>query len=470
MTKPHILFFARGYQADFYPELTDDRYEAVFVTMTRAEADRVRAKGQTVTACFEEDFDTLAPAEIPPHYLHTSFMSDRFLGRFDQATRLDILGKEIAFWRVLMDRFKPAAVMNELVAIEISEVLLIESRAQNIPYLAALMCVIEGYFYWLPNPISLSGQKLDLPTQPSATALNIADTYLEELRQADYKPYYVRNLSGRRSLKPLLAGVAKALVWRWRDWQSRDPSHAGSFRYETYSEEYSRRLQMFFASFTKGYDELDAIPESHEIVLYPLHQEPEAKLNYMSEFRADQVATIENVLKCLGPHQVLVVKEHPVDKGALLQPKFQKLRARSPNLRLLPGEVSGRAVLARADRVATLNSTVGWEAAVLGKCVCIMGEFFYDDLPGVHRIESWQALRDVMRTPVDRVEKLTPEAARNFVAGMIDISYPCNPLPHTSLYQQDNIAKVRNAIVHGAKLEANANSSDEALSETAISG
>ncbi|MEM7665448.1 MAG: hypothetical protein AAF250_06285 [Pseudomonadota bacterium] len=470
MSKPHILFFARGYQADFYPELTDDRYEAVFVTMTRSEADRVRAKGQTVTACFEEDFDTLVPAEIPPNYLRTSFMSDRFLGRFDHDVRLDILGKEIAFWRGLMERFDPVAVMNELVAIEISEVLLIESRARKIPYLAALMCVIDGYFYWLPNPITLSGQELDLPTQPSESSLALADAYLEELRQVDYKPYYVRNLSGRRSLKPFLAGLAKSLVWRWRDWRSRDPSHPGTFRYETYSEEYTKRLQMFFASFTKGYDELDAIPEDREIVLYPLHQEPEAKLNYMSEFRADQVATIENVLKCLGPHQVLVVKEHPVDKGSLLRPKFQDLRARSSNLRLLPGEVSGRAVLARADRVATLNSTVGWEAAVLGKCVCIMGEFFYDDLPGVHRIESWQQLREIMRTPVEKLEKLTPDAARNFVAGMIDISYPCNPLPHTDLYTPENIAKVRDAIVDGAKIATSADTLGETLSETTISG
>ncbi|MEM6474689.1 MAG: hypothetical protein AAF687_00835 [Pseudomonadota bacterium] len=450
--KPKILFFARGFQAGFYPELGDDRYEAIYVTLTREEAQQVRAKGCEVAACFEADFDTIEPTEVPRHYLLTSLMSERFLGRYSQAERLTILGKEITFWRELLDRYQPVAVCNELIAIEISEVLLIETRARQISYLAPLYCLIEGMFYWLPNPLTLSGKALDLP-EPSARSLELADTYLAQVRQSDYRPYYVRNLAGRRNLKPLLVGLAKSVLWKWRDWTSRNAEKPGAFRYETYTEEYTKRWQVFAASFIHRYDSLADIPDAREIVLYPLHQEPEATLNYMSEFMANQVATIENILKCLGPHQTLVVKEHPVDKGALLRPKFRDIRARYSNLAFLPAEVHAREILARCDRVVTLTSSVGWEAAALGKSVCVMGEIYWDSVPGVTRIATWQELRSAMRTPVEEMERASPEAARNFVAALAELSFPGRPLPNPKLYDADNLELVRDAIAIGAGIE-----------------
>lgn len=454
ISKPRILFFARGFQAWFHPVLTDERYEAVFVTMTRAEADLVRSKGREVAACFEEDFAAIAPADVPADYLLTSFVSERFLGRYTQSERLDILGREIAFWSGLMDRFEPVAVVNELVAIELSEVLLIEARKRGVRYLAPMYCVIEGLFYWLPDPLTLSGSALDLP-EPGERALALADAYLTEVRKSDYRPFYVRNLAGRRSLRPLLAGLAKSALWRWRDRASRriegDP---GAFRYESYTEEYSKRVQVFLASLAHSYDDLAAIPEGREIVLYPLHQEPEATLNYMSEFMANQVATIENILKCLGPHQTLVVKEHPVDKGALLRPKFRDLRARHSSLAFLPAEVHSREVLARCERVVTLTSSVGWEAACLGKSVCVMGEIFWDSVPGVTRIGSWADLRAAMRTPVAEMERVAPENARAFVAGLAEFSLPGRPFASASLDDEDNLALVRDAIAIGAGIEA----------------
>lgn len=451
--KPRILFFARGYQAGFYPELEDERYEAIYVTLTREEAAKVRAKGRKVTACFEEDYASISAAEVPANYLLTSFMSERFLGRYDQSTRLEILGKEIAFWRQLIDTYEPIAVVNELIAIEISEVLLIEARKRQITYLAPMYCLVEGLFYWLPDPLTLSGRALDLP-EPSDASLALADAYIEQVMQSDYKPYYVRNLAGRRNLKPLLTGIAKSALWRWRDRQSRDASQPGAFRYETYTEEYSKRPQVFAASFRHAYDALSDIPEDREIVLYPLHQEPEATLNYMSEFMANQVATIENILKCLNPHQTLVVKEHPVDKGSLLRPKFRAIRELYSNLVFLPAEVHSREVLARCDRVVTLTSSVGWEAACLGKSVCVMGEIFWDSVPGVTQIVSWQELRSAMRTPVDQMERVSPDAARHFVASLVEASLPGRPLPNPKLYEAENIALVRDAIAIGAGIAA----------------
>lgn len=438
MTRPTILFFARGYQADYFPTLACDDWVSLFVTLTRAEKRLVEARGQRVAACFEEVVDRLAPAPVPEGYLRSSFLADRFLGRFDGERRRDLLGRMIRFWGDLLDTHRPAAVVNELVAIEISEVLLIEAERRGIRYLAGMNCVVEDWFYWLADPLSLSGRHLALP-EPSDRARELARAYVAELKAEDYQPFYVRGLKRPPTLKLLAAGLVRWLQWQARIRLSR------RFRYEDYREEFGKRVEIALAGLWRRYDRLEGVPANREIIFYPLHQEPEATLNYMSTFFANQVATIENILKCLTPEQVLVVKEHPVDAGALLRGKFQKLRREASGLYYLPAEVHGREVLARGARVVTLTSTVGWEAAALGHPVYVLGEIFYDVYPGVTRVEGWPELRALLRAPA-RVPDLAPDALEEFVARMVEASMPGNPFPHDGLYSEANRERVLAAI------------------------
>lgn len=443
MTRPTLLFFARGYQADYFPTLACDDWDSIFVTLTRAESRQVEARGQKVAACFEAMVDGLAPAPVPEGYLRSSWMADRFLGRFDGERRRVLLGKMIRFWAELLDTHRPVAVVNELVAIEISEVLLIEAEKRGIRYLAGMNCVVEDLFYWLPDPLSLSGRHLSLP-DPSEAARAAARAYIAELKAKDYQPFYVRGLKRPPALKLLAAGLV-----RWLQWQLRMQPGA-PFRYEDYRDEFGKRVEIALAGLRHRYDRLEEVPQAREIIFYPLHQEPEATLNYMSTFHANQVATIENILKCLTPEQVLVVKEHPVDAGALLRGKFQKLRREASALHYLPAEVHGREVLARGARVVTLTSTVGWEAAALGHPVYVLGEIFYDVYPGVIRVEGWPELRALLRAPA-RVPETAPGALEDFVARMVEASVPGNPFPHAGLYGEANRAKVL-AAIRGAVL------------------
>lgn len=443
MTLPVVLFFARGYQADFFPTLLSDRYEARFVTLTAAESRQVRARGAEVVACFEEDFASLPVAEIPDAYLRSAWPADRFLGRFDHAQRRIILGKEITFWRQLIDTYRPTAVVNELVAIEISEVLLLECQRSGVRYLAGMNCVIDDLFYWLPDPQSLSGAHMRLP-EPGDRERELAAGYLEQVHAKDYKPFYVKNLAGRRALRPLAAAVAK-----WLLWQSRRSRSTAVFRYENYGEEYGKRIAVYLKSLFVRYDELAALPAGAEVIFYPLHQEPEATLNYMSEFYANQVATIENILRCLSPNQVLVVKEHPVDKGSLLRSKFQRLRSENSSLYFLPAELHGREVLRHAARVVTLTSTVGWEAAVLGKPVYVMGQIFYDIARGVCRVDGFPMLRQLLSRPAEAPRAQAADFL-DFIARMAAESYPGNPFPHPELYSERNRRCVVDAICDGA--------------------
>jgi len=445
--RPCVLFFARGYQADFFPRLRDAAYDAVFVTLTAGERRRVESAGATVAACFEEEFDRLVPAEVEEGYLETSLPADRFLGRFDLGRRREILGKEVAFWRGLLERFRPVAVVNELVAIEVSEVLLLESRRAGVRYLAGMNCVVDDYFYWLADPMTLSGRCLDLP-DPGPPARALAADYIRKVQDRNYLPFYVQNLSGRRALLPLLAATAKYCAWSGRRLLDR---LSGRFRYETYLEEYGKRLAVFGKSLFVRYDTLDSVPQDAEVIFYPLHQEPEATLNYMSAFHSNQVATIENILKCMTPGQVLVVKEHPVDKGSLLRGKFQRIRRENSALYFLPAEVHGRQVLARTSRVVTLTSTVGWEAAIIGRPVYVLGQIFFDHCERVVRVRDLVELKSLLRAP-PRGPGPDLTGITEFVARMVAGSYPGNPFPHARLYTDENIGRVVAAIRHACGL------------------
>ncbi len=449
MNKPAVLLFARGYQADFFPALKNDCFDSVLVTLTPGESERVRRAGGEVAACFEADYASITPAPIPDDYLLSSYVSERFLGRFSFEKRREILGKEIAFWSDLLDRHKPAAVVNELVALEISEVLLIECRKRNIPYLAGMNCVVENLFYWLPDPMTMSGDKLPTSLKPRPNSRAAAAAYIKEVFAKDYRPFYVKNLAGRLSPAPFIKALVKWVIWQMKKVGGEDPNR---FVYEMYDEEYGKRISIYLKSLYRRYDRLEDLPKDAEVVFYPLHQEPEATLNYMSEYLSNQVATIENILKCLKPNQVLVVKEHPVDKGSLLREKFSWVRARNSAVYFLPGELHGREVLARAERVVTLTSTVGWEAAVTGKVVYVMGEIFYNHLPGVQRILDWKQLKAALRNPVGLDRRMTTPEAEDFVAELAEISYPGNPFPHENLYSRENLDNVISGILIGAGL------------------
>jgi Capsule polysaccharide biosynthesis protein len=443
VTKPVVLFFARGYQADFFPTLSSDRYQLIFATLTKSERLRVESRGGRVVGSFEEDYGSLPAVAITDDYLVTSFMSDRFLGRYCYEKRLEILGKEVSFWTRIFDTHSPIAVVNELVAIEISEVLLIECRARNIRYLAGMSWPLEDYFYWLANPLSLSGRYLP-EIAPGAASLELARKYVQEVRQREYKAYYIKNLSARRSVKPLAAAAVKLLVWSLRKATS---AVSGSFQYEMYDEEYAKRVAVYAKSFARRYDAIGDLPAGREVIYYPLHQEPEAALNYMSEFYSNQPATIENILKCLDVNQVLVVKEHPIDKGSLLRRKFWNLRKSCSSLFFFPAELHGRDVLAAAHRVVTLASTAAWEAALMGKPVYVLGQIFYDQLRVLKAVSNFEELKRELRTNVSATE---PDAQymEHFVARMIEQSYPGNPFPHADLYSDRNKRRVADAIAH----------------------
>lgn len=123
---------------------------------------------------------------------------------------------------------------------------------------------------------------------------------------------------------------------------------------------------------------LRALPDLRErkVVYFPLQQEPEASTLVLSPKNTNQLATITELSLALPPDAVLVVKEHIWQIGRRPDWFYAALRA-LPNLLLVHPEASGREMIERADLVATITSSAGFEAAALGKQVV----FFWERSP-----------------------------------------------------------------------------------------
>jgi Capsule polysaccharide biosynthesis protein len=116
-------------------------------------------------------------------------------------------------------------------------------------------------------------------------------------------------------------------------------------------------------------------------VVFPLHYEPEAVLNYFSKFqRQEEIAA--QILDSLPLGYELILKEHPSQPGALHSPKWASLR-KSRRVILLRGDYDARRLFSLRPITVSIASTFALEAAVAGCPVGVLGGVHFLEMPGI---------------------------------------------------------------------------------------
>lgn len=440
--KTKVLFFARSFLAKYYSEMQSKIIEPVFVTMTGEEKEYLQNKNWKVYGCFEEEYASLPIFEYSPNYLKTSFYSDRFLCRFDLKKRKEILGKEISFWKKVFDEISPAFLVNETVAIEIAEVMAIEAEKRGIPFYTSLLGFLPNTFYWKPDPFS--GRLDDLSNENiNDDSIRLAEKYLTDVREKQIRPFYVSaikkyNISPKTVVHSIMSHVSAK-----RKMQKKERNQ--DFCYEDYSLFTAASVRRNWNALFHNYDTMDVI-ENKRFVFFPMHLEPEATLSYFVDENYEQTSIVQLLACSIKQNQILVVKEHPQQQGALLSKTYRDLRKRYSNVVFLPSYISSFDLLKRCDAVVTLTSTAAWEGVVLGKPVFVLGKIFYDQCPGVNRIENLKQLKQELRKEV----YLYPEKenVQRFAAQMICRFHTGCPSPS---YEEDTIEDFTKAIEELAK-------------------
>jgi len=142
-------------------------------------------------------------------------------------------------------------------------------------------------------------------------------------------------------------------------------------------------------------------------------------------------------------NSVLVVKEHPMQLGALMQPEYLELRKRNSNLRFLKGETESHKLLSESKAVITISGSVGWEALVNNVPVIVFSNVWFDKHPDIHKPKSFDDFQKIINTELN-VPK--DENSELFLTKLFLLSSKGNPYNRKLYDDSENIQNIIKSI------------------------
>lgn len=142
-----------------------------------------------------------------------------------------------------------------------------------------------------------------------------------------------------------------------------------------------------------SYGNVPLVVDQAKYVVLPLHYEPEAVINYFSEFRR-QVELAERLIDTLPAGFKLIIKEHPSQPGALAMPQWQNV-VKCSRVISLQAHADVKDLFKHQIYVVSIGSTFALEAALYGKPVAIIGGAHFVGAPnviGIDNPEDWHKL------------------------------------------------------------------------------
>jgi hypothetical protein len=160
-------------------------------------------------------------------------------------------------------------------------------------------------------------------------------------------------------------------------------------------------------------------------VYFPLHMMDDYKLKRVIPHCADQLGIVEQVARALPHGYDLVVKEHPMSLGRNSLRMLRRLQGMR-NERLVEPHTSSHELIATADAVAVISSTVGLEALLYEKPVLTLGEPFYAGYGVTLDLDSFAQIREGV--PALLRFRPDPDRIRSFLFAAMRRCYPGAPM------------------------------------------
>lgn len=136
-----------------------------------------------------------------------------------------------------------------------------------------------------------------------------------------------------------------------------------------------------------GYEDQE-IDLERRFVYFAMQLQPEMTTSSLGGNYVDQALALEHLRDMLPDDVAIYVKENPKQAGYARGPMFFHRLRRIPGLVFVPSFSDTKVLTERAEAVATVTGTVGWEAIRQGTPAIVFGETWYGSLPGVHRYRA----------------------------------------------------------------------------------
>lgn len=190
------------------------------------------------------------------------------------------------------------------------------------------------------------------------------------------------------------------------DYESLSVLHS-TFRFPLRSFQRKARYKSFVKKLTVPTDEQ---LKQDDYYVFPMHFQPEASTSAQATYFCDLENTARNTaFSILFPSKFLL-KEHPHAVG--LTPKsFYRKVSLLPNCEVISPFTNNISLHENSRGVITLTSTLGLQAAILGKPVYVLGNVFYDFHPNVKKVVGFEELNNVLMS--DQFSPLSGDALRD---------------------------------------------------------
>ena len=199
-----------------------------------------------------------------------------------------------------------------------------------------------------------------------------------------------------------------------------DPGHIAPWFYQHLHQPMrARRVSNYLASHPRAVAAHD-LNGFGSYCFFPMHSEPEVSLQVLGRpYHKNQIELLRNIGASLPAGMRLVFKEHPRSHG--LRPvSYYRQLFEVPNLYVVPIETPSMAIVRHADLVTVISGTIGFEAAMAGKPVLMLGHPKYAALAG-SMIQPCYDLFDLPRSIRELLDgyRYDEEALVQFVAALI---------------------------------------------------
>ncbi|MBI4120099.1 MAG: hypothetical protein HY454_01400 [Parcubacteria group bacterium] len=183
------------------------------------------------------------------------------------------------------------------------------------------------------------------------------------------------------------------------------------------------------ARIQKEYEGLQQQPDLNEKFVYlPLNFQPEQTTCPRGDVFDDQLLMIDIISSALPEGWKLYVKEHApqwypksIEGYQYRYLGYYEQIARCKNTVLVPAGISTFDLIGRAQAVATVTGTAGWEAVLRSKPVLLFGYIWYMHCGGIFRVHDLATCRQAFDA-IREGYRVEPQGVINFLAALDTVS------------------------------------------------
>lgn len=160
---------------------------------------------------------------------------------------------------------------------------------------------------------------------------------------------------------------------------------------------------------------------SKKFIYVPLHLQPECNTSPLGGVFVNQILMIKILSASLPKGWLIYVKEHPaqwmnfgLNYIDYRYPGYYRQIAKIKNVQLVPVKTNSFSLIKQSQTVATVTGTAGWEAILRHKPALVFGCAWYNDSPGVFKVNSVESCRSAIKE-IESGYQLDNQSAINYL-------------------------------------------------------